>query len=182
MDSFEINKIVGAALMTLLITTVIGHAGDILVREPEESHHIKIAGAEAGAKGGQPAQVATASGELKPIEPFLAKANADDGKKVANACKACHTFGKGEKNLIGPNLYGIVGAKIASHEGFTYSDALKKLSGEWSFDELNKWLDGPQKLAPGTKMTFAGVKDEQQRADVIAFLNSMADTPKPLPK
>ncbi len=183
MDSFEVNKIVGAVLMTLLITTVIGHAGDILVPEPKAGHHIEIAGAQAGAQAGAvPTQQASVPAELKPIEPFLAKANIDDGKKVANQCKVCHTLGKGEPARIGPNLYGVVGEKVASRAGFQYSDAIKKLGGDWSFDELNKWLDGPQKVAPGTKMTFAGITDEQQRADLIAYLNSQSDAPQPLPK
>lgn len=182
MDSFEINKIAGAVLMTVLITTVIGHAGDILVPEPEAGQHIQIAGAAAGAKGGAPTQVASAAAELKPIAPFLAKANLENGKKLMNQCKACHTFGKGEPTRIGPNLYGIVGEKIAARSSFQFSDALKKLSGDWGFDELNKWIDGPQKLAPGSKMTFAGIKDEQQRADLIAYLNSLSDSPKPLPQ
>ncbi|MFI4987887.1 MAG: c-type cytochrome [Alphaproteobacteria bacterium] len=178
MDSFEVNKIVGAGLMVLLITTVIGHAGDILVREPEAGSHIEIAGVQAA---GAPTQVANAPADL-PIEPFLAKANIEDGKKAANQCKTCHTFGKGEAARIGPNLYGMVGEKIASRAGYQFSDALKKVDGEWTFDGLNKWLSGPQKVAPGTKMTFAGVRDEQQRADVIAYLNSLSDSPKPLPK
>lgn len=182
MDSFEINKIAGAVLMTVLITTVIGHAGDILVPEPEAGQHIQIAGAAAGAKAGAATEVASAAAELKPIAPFLAKANLENGKKLVNQCKACHTFGKGEPTRIGPNLYGIVGEKIAARSGFQFSDALKKLSGDWGFDELNKWIDGPQKLAPGSKMTFAGIRDEQQRADLIAYLNSLSDSPKPLPQ
>jgi len=179
MDSFEINKVVGAGLMALLIATVIGHAGDILVREPEAGSHIEIAGVETAST---PAAAATAPAVLQPIEPFLAKASIDDGKKAANQCKVCHTLGKGEPARIGPNLYGIVGEKVAARAGFQFSDALKKLSGEWSFDELNTWLNGPQQLAPGTKMTFVGIKDEQQRADVIAYLNSLSDVPQPLPK
>jgi len=180
MDSFEINKYLGAGLMALLIVTVIGHLGDALVPEEiEAGHHIQIAGVSAAPA---PAQVASAPAELKPIEPFLAKAKVADGQRVAGQCKACHSLGKGEPARIGPNLYDVVGRKIASEGGYQYSDAIKKLSGDWTFDELNKWLDGPQKVAPGTKMTFAGVKDEQQRADVIAYLNSLSDSPKPLPK
>jgi len=180
MDSFEANKIVGAGLMALLIVTVIGHAGDILVREPAEGKsHIAIAGVQTASA---PVETAPAPAQIQPIEPFLAKANIDEGKKVANQCKACHTFGKGEPARIGPNLYSIVGEKIAIRPGFQFSDALKKVSGDWSFDELNKWLAGPQQFAPGTRMTFAGIKDEQQRADVIAFLNSDSEKPLPLPK
>ena len=180
MDSFEINKLVGAALMSLLIATVIGHVGEILVPEPAASHHLKIEGLEAAAAGA--AQQASAPAEMLPIAPFLAKANIDNGKKVANQCKTCHTFGKGEPARIGPNLYGIVGEKVAERTGFPFSDALKKVAGAWDFEALNHWLDAPQKLAPGSKMTFAGVHDEQARADVIAYLNSDGDHPEPLPK
>lgn len=179
MDSFEWNKVIGAVLMTLLITTVIGHAGDILVSEPEPGHHVKIEGVAASA---QPTQAAAAPAAIQPIAPFLAKANLDQGKNAAKVCQTCHNLAKGQGPKIGPDLWGIVGAKVAGHENFQYSDALKKVGGEWTFDQLNQWLDSPQKFAPGTKMTFAGVKDEQQRADVIAYLNSLSDNPQPLPK
>ncbi len=179
MDSFEWNKVIGAVLMTLLITTVIGHAGDILVPEPEAGHHVKIEGAAASA---QPTQEAAAPNAIQPIGPFLAKANLDQGKSAAKVCQTCHNLAKGQGPKIGPDLWGIVGAKVAGRENFQYSDALKKVGGEWTFDQLNPWLDSPQKFAPGTKMTFAGVKDEQQRADVIAYLNSLSDNPQPLPK
>ena len=181
MDTFEANKIVGAGLMALLIATVIGHVGDALVREPAEgASHIAIAGVETASAS---VASAPAPAAMQPIEPFLAKANTENGQKVANQCKACHTLEKGGPSRIGPNLYGIVGEKVAAgHGGFQFSDALKKLGGEWSFDELNKWLASPQKLAPGTKMTFAGIADEQQRADIIAFLNGQSDNPLPLPK
>jgi cytochrome c len=179
MDSFEWNKVIGAVLMTLLITTVIGHAGDILVPEPEAGHHVKIEGAAASA---QPTQEAAAPAAIQPIAPFLTKANLDQGKSAAKVCTTCHTLAKGEPARIGPNLWGIVGNKRAHQEGFAYSDAIKKLGGTWDFDELNKFLAKPQAYAPGTKMTFAGLPDEQKRADVIAYLNSLSDNPQPLPK
>lgn len=181
MDSFEWNKVAGAILMTLLIIVVIGHIGDILVPESEAGakQHIEVAGAPAAAT--QPTQQAKAPAELQPIEPFLAKANIEEGKKDARICETCHNFQKGKGPKIGPDLWGIVGAKIARREDFHYSDAIKKLSGDWTVDQLNKWIDAPQKVAPGTKMTFAGIKDEQKRANVIAFLNSLSDSPKPLP-
>ncbi len=180
MDSFETNKIVGAVLMTLLVTTVIGHVGDILVREPEAGKsHFEIAGAPATAA---PSQQASVPAGPPPLAPLLAKASVADGQSAAAPCKTCHTFGKGEPAKIGPNLYAIVGEKIAAVPGYEFSDALKKIQGTWTFDELNEWLEGPQKMAPGTKMTFAGVPDPQKRADVIAYLNSLSDHPEPLPK
>ena len=178
MDSFEVNKIVGAFLMSLLLVLVIGHVGDILLPERElEKPAIAVpAGSEA-----KPAQEA-AKPALQPIGPFLAKANLDDGKEIAKKCLACHTLEKGQAAKIGPNLYGIIGAKRAHQEGFAYSDALKALGGTWNFDELNAFLLKPQTYLPGTKMSFPGLDDEQQRADVIDYLNSLSDSPQPLPK
>lgn len=179
MDSFEFNKYAGAVLMTLLIVTVIGHVGDILVPEPEAGHGIAVAATTA-----KPAatQQAAAPAELKPIAPFLAKASLQDGAKTIKKCETCHNVEKGKGAKIGPDLYGIVGAKVATRENFQYSDGLKKLGGEWTFDMLNKWIDNPHKLVAGTKMTFPGIKDEQERANVIAYLNSKSDSPVPLPK
>jgi cytochrome c len=93
----------------------------------------------------------------------------------------CHNFQKGGPNAVGPNLYGIVGRPRASAPGFAYSDAMKAKGGEWTIDDLNKFLTNPREFVPGTKMTFAGLPRESQRADVIAYLNTLADNPKPLP-
>ncbi|HLI11998.1 MAG TPA: cytochrome c family protein [Alphaproteobacteria bacterium] len=178
MDSFEWNKVAGAVLMTLLIMTVIGHAGDILVPEPEPGKsHIEIAGAEAA----QTTQQAKAPAN-QPFSVYLAKANPQQGAKAAHICETCHNLQKGKGPKIGPDLWGVVGRKVASNDGFQYSDAIKKIGGDWDFDKLNEWLASPQKMAPGTKMTFAGIPDEQQRADVIAYLNTQSDKPEPLPK
>ena len=178
MDSFEFNKIAGAVLMTALIATVIGHVGDFLVPEAESGKlHIVIAGAPAESAT---TQTASAPAEV-PIAELLATANAKDGAAAAKVCETCHNFAEGKGPKIGPDLYGVVGRKIASNSTFAYSDAIKKLSGDWTFDLLNQWIAGPQKVAPGTKMTFAGIPDEKKRADVIAFLDSLSDKPVPLP-
>jgi cytochrome c len=110
-----------------------------------------------------------------------AAAKVDAGKATAKVCQTCHTFEKGGPNRIGPNLYGIVGDEIAHDRGgFAFSDALKKKGGTWTVDNLNAWLTSPQAFAKGTKMTFAGLSKAQDRANVIAYLNSLSDNPKPL--
>lgn len=180
MDSFEFNKVAGAVLMTALVATVIGHIGDILVPEPEAGHHLAIAGANANAPA--QSQEAKASAQGQSIESLLANADAQDGQSTAKTCQTCHNLAKGQGPKIGPDLWGIVGAKVARLENFQYSEALKKLDGEWSFEKLDQWLTSPQKMASGTKMTFAGVLDAQKRANLIAYLNSQSDKPLPLPK
>ena len=130
---------------------------------------------EEAAGGGQQAPQA-----VQPIETLLASASSEKGQATAKQCATCHTFEKGGPNRVGPNLYGIVGANKAHLPNFNYSGAMKGKGGDWSFEELNKFLANPRGYVPGTNMTFAGLRDSQ-RADVIAYLNSLSDSPKPLP-
>ncbi|HXI88208.1 MAG TPA: cytochrome c family protein, partial [Parvularculaceae bacterium] len=97
-------------------------------------------------------------------------------------CKACHTFDKGGRTLIGPNLWGVVGRPKASMAGYPYSPALSGLGGAWTYEDLNKFLESPSSFASGTKMTFGGAKKPDERAAIIAFLRQQADSPAPLPK
>jgi cytochrome c len=177
MDSFELNKIVGAALGSVLMATVIFHLGEILLPHPElEKPAIAIPG------GGEEASTAPAPASNQPFAVDLAKADIANGKATAGKCLACHTLQKGQPPHIGPNLYGIIGAPRAHEAGFAYSDAMKALGGTWNFDELNQFLTKPQAYLPGTKMTFPGLDSEQDRADVVAYLNTLNDNPQPLPK
>src|SRR5581483_7051112 len=113
---------------------------------------------------------------------LLATADPKAGEADIGLCKVCHTFNKGGSALVGPNLYGVVGRKIASVEGFNYTPALKAHEGDWTFDKLDAWLTNPAAFAPGTMMAFPGIPDAKKRADVIAYLNSNSDSPLPLPK
>ena len=114
---------------------------------------------------------------------LLAKADPAAGQKTARVCAACHSFGKSEAAKMGPNLYGVVGGPHAHMAGFAYSDAMKSMrEHKWDFDELNEFIHDPRGHLPGTKMTFAGLKNDQDRANVIAWLNTHADKPLPLPK
>ncbi|HMA75370.1 MAG TPA: cytochrome c family protein [Xanthobacteraceae bacterium] len=178
MDSFEFNKIAGATLATGLVLVGLNITAEAIFaphHPAKPGYEIEIK-PEASAKGpaGQPAPE-------EPIEKLLANATVERGQSAAKPCTTCHTFQKGGPNGQGPNLYGIVGRPRASEPGFNYSDAMKAKGGEWTIDDLNKFLTNPKEFVPGTKMTFAGLPRGGQRADVIAYLNSLADSPKPLP-
>jgi cytochrome c2 len=146
----------------------------------------QVAAAAQAAEGAKPAEgAAKPGGEAAPgaeILPALAKADPKTGEAAAAACKVCHSFDKGAPSPIGPNLYGVVGRKIASVEGFNYSPALKTKAseGDWTFEHLDLWLTNPQAFAPGTAMAFPGLPDLHTRADVIDFLRTKSDNPVPL--
>ena len=181
MNSFEINKILGALLGTCLFLVAV-HIASGAVFEPQLPAK---PGFVVEVKSEQPAGGATASAAPaeEPIEQVLASASAERGANVAKQCQACHNFQEGAGPKIGPDLYGVVDRPIASVQNFNYSAALKsKAGGKWDFDALNKWLTKPNAFAPGTAMTFAGISNEKQRADVIAYLDSLAANPVPLPK
>ena len=178
MDSFEINKILGAILGTCLVVLVTSFtAGAIFAPVMPEKPGYEIAAKEAvgGAKEAAPAA-------SEPIEKLLQTASVEKGAAAAKKCQACHTFEKGGPNRVGPNLWGIVDRPRASEAGFNYSAAMKAKGGKWTFDELSKFLASPRGYIQGTAMTFAGLARDTQRADVIAFLRTQADSPVPLPK
>jgi cytochrome c len=179
MNSFEINKILGALLGTclVLVATHIASGAIFAPETPAKPGYIVEVKAEASPGGAAPAAPAE-----QPIEQVLASASAERGANVAKQCQACHNFQEGAGPKIGPDLYGVVDRPVASVSGFGYSAALKSKGGKWDFDMLNKWLTKPSAFAPGTAMTFAGISNEKQRADVIAYLDSLAANPVPLPK
>ena len=150
-------------------------AGNYFHSERPEKMGYPIAGVQEEGSGAAEAE--------KPIEFYLASADVTKGQQIFNKCMACHNADKGGANQMGPNLWGVLGLPIAEdRNGFAFSDALKKVGGTWNWDNLSKWLTSPKAFAPGTKMTFAGLSNPQDRADVIAFLNTHSDSPQPLPK
>jgi cytochrome c len=178
MDSFELNKILGALLGTCLVLMVLNLGANALfapAKLAKPGYEIAVPEEAEAGKGGPAAAE-------EPIETLLASASAQKGEAAAKKCAACHTFAKGEPNRIGPNLYGVVGRPKASAPGFNYTAAMKAKGGEWSIEELNTFLRNPKVAVPGTAMNFAGLPRGSERADVIAFLNSRADNPAPLPK
>lgn len=179
MDSFELNKIAGAVLGTLMF--VLGL--NIVAERLFENHAPKVPGydlpqaAEASAGAAAPeAKAAT------PLPVLLAKADAAKGEKAIAKCKTCHSFEKGGPNKIGPDLFGVLGRQVAHHEGFAYSKGMKDHGGSWNFENLSEFLANPKKAVPGTLMNFAGVTKEEERADILAYLNTLSDSPLPLPK
>jgi cytochrome c len=178
MNSFEINKILGALLGTCLVLVAMHIAsGAIFTPEPPAKPGYVIEVKQEQPQGGA-AQAAPAEA---PIETLLASASPERGAQIGKQCQACHNFQEGQGAKVGPDLYGVVGRPVASVAGFNYTDAIKKLGGNWTFDALNKWLTKPSADAPGTAMTFAGLTSEKQRADVIAYLNTLSPHPLPLP-
>src|SRR5262249_6096654 len=116
------------------------------------------------------------------MEEGGARGGGGRGENAAKKCKACHTFAKGGRNMVGPNLWAVVGRPKASEAGFNYSAAMKAKGGNWTIDELNQFIINPRGYVPGTNMTFAGIQRGGERADVVAYLNSLSDNPAPLPK
>jgi cytochrome c len=179
MDSMDVNKGVAAILIGGIAFFLTGLIGDSLIHErPLEKSVLNIQGTPV-ASSAAPQEKGPG-----PITALLASADPAVGEKFAKTvCVACHTFNKGGKPGVGPNLYGVVGGPHDHEEGFNYSPAMEKYKGQpWTFDALNHWLYKPSIYAPGTRMSFAGITNDKQRADVIDFLRTNADNPVPLPK
>jgi cytochrome c len=178
MDSFELNKILGALLGTCIILLVTSFTASALFapKMPEKPGFAIAAKSEEGG-----AKEAAGPAATEPIEKLLQTASVEKGAAAAKKCQACHTFAKGEKNGVGPNLFGIVGDHRGEGRGFNFSAAMKAKGGTWTIDDLNQFIANPKGFIPGTAMGFAGIPKDSERADVIAFLNSLSDNPAPLP-
>jgi cytochrome c len=177
MDSFELNKILGAILGTCLVLLITNFTANALFA-PENP---KKPGFEIAAKEEGHGKGAAAPAPSEPIEKLLQTASVEKGTAAAKKCGACHDFTKGGPNKVGPNLWGVVGRERASEPGFNYSAAMKAKTGKWNYDDLNQFITNPKGFVPGTAMGFAGIPKDSERADVIAYLRTLSDNPAPLP-
>jgi cytochrome c len=178
MDSFEMNKVLGAILGTALVVVALNIAsGAIFAPEKPEKpgFNIVVPKTETGTPQA-PAE------KEPPVAQVLASADPKRGEDASKVCQACHTFEKGGPAKIGPNLWGVVGRARATMPGFDYSSGMKSMGGTWTVDDLYHFLEHPQAFVSGTKMTFGGISRPQTRADLIAYLNTLSDNPAPLPK
>ncbi|MDA8230772.1 MAG: cytochrome c family protein [Magnetospirillum sp.] len=187
----DVQKIAGGVLFALILfqgVRIVGDSIDKAVTPHAETQRQEAAEAAAAAGVKAPATpqpAAPQSAAAPPVEPLgarLAKASVAAGQEAAKKCGACHSFAEGAPNRVGPNLHGVVGRKVATAPGFTYSDALKKLGGVWTDDRIDTFITKPQAYAPGTKMGFPGDADPQDRANIIDYLNSISPNAPPPPK
>ena len=173
MSSFELNKIIGSILGVILLILVINNLGDILYHEQEVDVHVNenIIGDTTISENKE--GIITTKDKVSNIEERLAIADINEGEKYIKKCGVCHSFKNDGKNKLGPNLYNVFNRKIASIEGFSYSKALKDIGLNWNKNNLDSFLLSPKKWVPGTKMVFVGIKNDQERANVIKYLQSL---------
>ncbi len=174
-SSLELNKVIAGILTAGIIASGSGIIAGMLYSPHEpETHAFSVTPEE------PTTETAEAEAEV-PFETLLAEADPAAGEGLTRQCAACHDFEKGGPNKVGPHLWDVVGRDVASVADFNYSDALKQVDGDWTFDKLNAFLKAPREDVPGTAMSFAGIKDDKKRADLIAYLDTLSDNPVPLP-
>jgi|TARA_B100001093_G_scaffold454368_1_gene463669 cytochrome c len=179
MDSFEINKIVAAVLMVALIVIGIGKISDIVFHvEKPETPGYTVEVDQVTTISSSATEVAE---EKIDIAALMALGDVDSGEKIFKKCAACHSIVKGGKNKIGPALYNVVGRKVGAVTDYKYSKALANYDKSWTLEELNGFLLKPAKWIKGTKMAYAGLRKEKDRASIIKYLNQSSDNPKILP-
>ena len=179
MDSFELNKIIAAILMVALLVIGLGKVADSVfhVKKPKNPGY-QVEVESQSTKGiSQSAEVI----EKIDIAQIMALGDVVSGEKIFKKCAACHSINKGGKNKIGPGLYNVVGRAVGGVDDYKYSKALASYGKEWTFEELNGFLQKPSSYIKGTKMSYAGLRKEKDRASVIKYLNQNSDSPKLLP-
>lgn len=181
MNGFEWNKIFAALVLAMLVAYFAGFIAKETT-EPEIPEKIAFPVADLKIAEAAPAGAATPAAQAEPIEPLLATADPAAGQKTSRACTACHNFEKDAPNKVGPHLWGIVGRTVADVTDFAYSEGMKSHHDrKWTYDELNHFIYNPKAHVTGTKMAYAGLKDTKERANLIAWLRTLSDSPVPLP-
>ena len=181
MSGLEVNKILASIIFAVLIVTLIGHFGDLLINiehhdQKETAYKIDVEEIPSGDE-----VVSKKEEIIEPISALLASASLENGEKLFKKCATCHNYEKGGANKVGPQLWNIINRPKANVEGFAYSKGLAEYGGEWSYEELAKFLYKPKKYIKGTKMNFAGLKKVKDRSDIVYFLRAQSDNPVPLP-
>lgn len=179
MSTLEINKIIASVLTVGVVASLTAFLSEVLTHPHHLEEPVYVV---AGVSGGEAQEVAAVE-EIDDVAGMMAEADAAAGEKIAKKCTSCHTFEKGGPNKIGPNLWDVVNRQVASKGDFSYSATLAGMSGQrWSYHDLNEFLKKPKDYAPGTKMSFAGLKKVEDRANVLAFLRTLSDNPAPPPE
>ncbi len=181
MSGLEVNKILASIIFAILIVTLIGHFGDLIIDtehhdQKETAYKIDVEEVPAGASG-----IEKKEEVIEPISLLLASASIENGEKLFKKCATCHNYNKDGANKVGPQLWNLINRPKANVEGFAYSKALAEYGGEWGYEELAEFLYKPKKYIKGTKMNFAGLKKVKDRADLVYFLRAQSDNPAPLP-
>ena len=179
MDSFELNKIIAAILMVALLVIGLGKIADgvFYVKKPKNPGYKVEVEIQSTSGTSQAAEVV----EKIDIAALMSLGDVESGKKIFKKCAACHSIEKGGKNKIGPALYNVVGRTVGGLGNYKYSKTLASYGKEWTFEELNGFLQKPTSYLKGTKMSFAGIRKEKDRASIIKYLNEKSDNPKLLP-
>ena len=179
MDSFELNKIIAAVLMVALLVIGLGKIADEVfhVKKPKDPGYQVEVESQLISETSQAVKVV----EKIDIAAVMALGDVASGEKIFKKCAACHSINKGGKNKIGPALYNVVGRAVGGVDNYKYSKTLTSYGKEWTFEELNGFLTKPSSYLKGTKMSYAGLRKENDRASVIKYLNQNSDNPKKLP-
>ena len=179
MDSFELNKIIAAILMVALLVIGLGKIADSVfhVNKPEKPGYKVYVEDQIDTSISQVVKIV----EKIDIAALMSQGDATNGEKIFKKCAACHSINKGGANKIGPALYNVVGRKVGGLNNYKYSKALASYDKDWTFEELNGFLKKPATYIKGTKMAYAGLRKETDRASIIKYLNQNSDNPKQLP-
>ncbi len=181
MSGLEVNKILASIIFAVLIVTLIGHFGDLIIdtkHHDEKETAYKIDVEDSPSVEGN---IEKKEDVIEPISALLVSASMENGEKLFKKCATCHNYEKGSANKVGPQLWNLINRPKGSVDGFAYSKVLAEFGGDWGYEELAEFLYKPKKYMKGTKMNFAGLKKVKDRADIVYFLRAQSDNPVALP-